>query len=68
MHKYHLAMETLLTSSLDYSSDEDGNVAIYQNDCAIHLTPSQQQAVVSLLGVNLDCLRNIYYKSCEENR
>ena len=41
MYKDHLAMETLLTSSLDYSSDKDGNVAIYQNDCVIHLTPSQ---------------------------
>lgn len=54
MTREFLAEATLLTGGLEYKSDGDGNMEIYQNGRSIYLTLFQQQALVSLLSVNID--------------
>ena len=36
-----LSEQTLVTDQLDYSSDEDGNISIHQENMFITLTPKQ---------------------------
>lgn len=54
MYKDFLSEKSLLTGTLHYSGDEDGNIEIFQDGVSIKLTPKQQQDLVSLLEVNLD--------------
>ena len=54
MTREFLADKTLLTGVVEYKGDDDGNMEICQNGRSIFLTPTQQQALVSLLSVNID--------------
>ena len=59
MTRDFLAEETLVTGSLEYKVDDDGNMEIYQNGRSIYLTLLQQQALVSLLSVNIDLVGKV---------
>ena len=59
MTREFLVDKTLLTGVVEYECDDDGNMEIYQNGRSIFLTPTQQQALVSLLSVNIDLVGRI---------
>ena len=52
-----LSEQTLVTDQLDYSSDEDGNISIHQENMHITLTPKQALDLKELLSVHLDALK-----------
>lgn len=52
-----LSEQTLVTDQLDYSSDEDGNISIHQENMFITLTPKQVLDLKELLCVHLDTLK-----------
>lgn len=63
--KFFLCFGSLVTDGVDYSSDSDGNIAIYQGENTVLLTPDQQISVFSLLSANIDVLN--YSKCCKED-
>lgn len=57
-----LSEQTLVTDQLDYSSDEDGNISIHQENMFIILTPKQALDLKELLSVHLDTLKFAWSK------
>jgi hypothetical protein len=57
-----LSEQTLVTDQLDYSSDEDGNISIHQENMYVTLTPKQQIALKSLLEAHIDTLQFAWSK------
>lgn len=57
-----LSEQTLVTDQLDYSSDEDGNISIHQENMFITLTPKQALDLKELLSAHLDTLRFAWSK------
>lgn len=57
-----LSEQTLVTDQLDYSSDEDGNISIHQENMFITLTPKQALDLKELLSVHLDTLKFAWSK------
>ena len=57
-----LSEQTLVTDQLDYSSDEDGNISIHQENMFITLTPKQALDLKELLSVHLDTLQFAWSK------
>lgn len=49
--------QTLLTEQLGYSSDEDGNLMLHQENMFISLTPQQALDLKALLSAHLDTLK-----------
>lgn len=54
--------QTLLTEQLDYSSDEDGNITLHQENMFITLTPKQALDLKELLDAHLDTLKFAWSK------
>lgn len=52
-----LSEQTLVTDQLDYSSDEDGNISIHQENMYVTLTPKQALDLKELLSAHLDTLK-----------
>lgn len=52
-----LSEQTLVTEGLEYSSDEDGNISIHQENSFIMLTPKQALDLKELLSAHLDVLK-----------
>ena len=52
-----LSEQTLVTDGLEYSSDEDGNMSIHQENMFITLTPKQALDLKELLSAHLDTLK-----------
>ena len=52
-----LSGQTLVTEEVNYSSDEDGNISIHQENSYITLTPKQALDLKELLAVHLDALK-----------
>lgn len=52
-----LSEQTLVTDQLDYSSDEDGNISIHQENMYVTLTPKQALDLKELLDTHLDTLK-----------
>ena len=57
-----LSEQTLLTEQLDYSSDEDGNISIHQENMYVTLTPKQALDLKELLSAHLDILKFAWSK------
>ena len=57
-----LSEQTLVTDQLDYSSDEDGNISIHQENMFITLTPKQALDLKELLSAHLDTLKFAWSK------
>lgn len=57
-----LSEQTLVTGQLDYSSDEDGNISIHQENMYVTLTPKQALDLKSLLSAHLDTLKFVWSK------
>ena len=57
-----LSEQTLVTDQLDYSSDEDGNISIHQENMYITLTPKQALDLKELLSAHLDTLKFAWSK------
>lgn len=57
-----LSEQTLVTDQLDYSSDEDGNISIHQENMYITLTPKQALDLKELLSAHLDTLKFTWSK------
>lgn len=57
-----LSEQTLVTDQLDYSSDEDGNISIHQENMYVTLTPKQALDLKELLDVHLDTLKFAWSK------
>jgi len=57
-----LSEQTLVTEGLEYSSDEDGNISLHQENMFITLTPQQQIALKSLLESHIDTLQFAWSK------
>lgn len=57
-----LSEQTLVTDQLDYSSDEDGNISIHQENMYITLTPKQVLDLKELLSAHLDTLKFAWSK------
>ena len=57
-----LSEQTLVTDQLDYSSDEDGNISIHQENMYVTLTPKQALDLKELLSVHLDTLQFAWSK------
>lgn len=57
-----LSEQTLVTEQLDYSSDEDGNISIHQENMFITLTPKQALDLKELLSAHLDTLKFAWSK------
>ncbi len=57
-----LSEQTLVTEALDYSSDEDGNISLHQENMFITLTPKQALDLQSLLDAHLDTLKLAWSK------
>ena len=57
-----LSEQTLVTGQLDYSSDEDGNISIHQENMFITLTPKQALDLKELLSAHLDILQFAWSK------
>ena len=54
--KEFLSSRSLLASEIEYNTDEDGNVGIYQLGIQITLTPRQCLDLKSLLEAHLEVL------------
>ena len=52
-----LSEQTLVTEGLEYSSDEDGNISLHQENMFITLTPKQALNLKELLDAHLDTLK-----------
>lgn len=52
-----LSEQTLVTEGLEYSSDEDGNISLHQENMFITLTPKQALDLKALLDAHLDTLK-----------
>lgn len=52
-----LSEQTLVTDQLEYSSDEDGNISIHQENMYVTLTPKQALDLKELLSAHLDTLK-----------
>ena len=57
-----LSEQTLVTDQLDYSSDEDGNISIHQENMYVTLTPKQALDLKELLSAHLDILKFAWSK------
>ena len=57
-----LSEQTLVTDQLDYSSDEDGNISIHQENMFVTLTPKQALDLRELLSIHLDTLKFAWSK------
>lgn len=57
-----LSEQTLVTDQLDYSSDEDGNISIHQENMYVTLTPKQALDLKELLSAHLDTLKFAWSK------
>ena len=57
-----LSEQTLVTDQLDYSSDEDGNISIHQENMYVTLTPKQALDLKELLCAHLDTLKFAWSK------
>ena len=57
-----LSEQTLVTDQLDYSSDEDGNISIHQENMYVTLTPKQALDLRELLSAHLDTLKFAWSK------
>lgn len=57
-----LSEQTLVTDQLDYSSDEDGNISIHQENMYVTLTPKQALDLKELLSVHLNALKFAWSK------
>lgn len=57
-----LSGQTLVTEEVNYSSDEDGNISIHQENSYITLTPKQALDLKELLSVHLDTLKFAWSK------
>lgn len=57
-----LSEQTLITEQVEYSSDEDGNICIHQNNAHITLTPKQALDLKELLSAHLDTLEFAWRK------
>lgn len=57
-----LSEQTLVTEGLEYSSDEDGNINIHQENMFITLTPKQALDLKELLSAHLDTLKFAWSK------
>lgn len=57
-----LSEQTLVTDQLDYSSDEDGNISIHQENMYVTLTPKQTLDLKELLSAHLDTLKLAWSK------
>lgn len=57
-----LSEQTLVTEQLDYSSDEDGNITLHQENMFISLTPKQALDLKELLSAHLDTLKFAWSK------
>ena len=57
-----LSEQTLVTDGLEYSSDEDGNMSIHQENMFITLTPKQALDLKELLSAHLDTLKFAWSK------
>lgn len=57
-----LSEQTLVTDQLDYSSDEDGNISIHQDNMYVTLTPKQALDLKELLSAHLDTLKFAWSK------
>lgn len=57
-----LSEQTLVTDQLDYSSDEDGNITLHQENMVVTLTPKQALDLKELLSVHLDTLKFAWSK------
>lgn len=57
-----LSEQTLVTDQLDYSSDEDGNISIHQENMVVILTPKQALDLKELLSAHLDTLKFAWSK------
>lgn len=57
-----LSEQTLVTEGLEYSSDEDGNISIHQENMFITLTPKQALDLKALLTAHLDTLKFAWSK------
>lgn len=57
-----LSEQTLVTEQLEYSSDEDGNISIHQENMFIVLTPKQVLDLKELLSAHLDTLKFTWSK------
>lgn len=57
-----LSEQTLVTEQLDYSSDEDGNISIHQENMCVTLTPKQALDLEELLSAHLDTLKFAWSK------
>ena len=55
-----LSEQTLVTDQIDYSSDEDGNITLHQENMFISLTPKQALDLKSLLSAHLDTLKFVW--------
>lgn len=54
-----LSSATLVTEELTYTTDEDGNFQIVQNNSFIVMTPKQCLDLKEVLSVHLDILNRI---------
>lgn len=57
-----LSEQTLVSDQLDYSSDEDGNISIHQENMYVTLTPKQALDLKELLSAHLDTLKFAWSK------
>lgn len=57
-----LSEQTLVTDQLDYSSDEDGNISIHQENMYVTLRPKQALDLKELLSAHLDTLKFAWSK------
>lgn len=58
----YLSEQTLVTDQVDYSSDEDGNISIHQENMYVTLTPKQALDLKELLSAHLDTLKFAWSK------
>ena len=62
-----LSEQTLVTEGLEYSSDEDGNISLHQENMFITLTTNQALDLKELLDAHLDTLKFAWSRKWNTN-